>query len=185
MNGSRIMVKTSEYTPIVRTGGGYAVRLATFSVIMDEEAFTSAYEVVIDHEPTESEIATLENEAITKLRISKVSELTDRVNCAPVKEATWKNGEKFWWDSEQRASIRASIAARTDGEGVYLEIDGTIHPMSANEATGIINTLEVYASDCHRRYCEMVAEIAALETPQEMADYVFEFPEPVNFSSQS
>jgi len=174
MNGCRSLFAKEGFEKIHNLGYGYSIRVGCYDVALDDVTFVSAFEVFRTSIPSDEIIAGMEAEALEKAKATMKDAVYAKAESGDVKK--FVRGEKnIWWNSETRASIRASLEART--EGWYLEFGGEIVEYETKEeALAIVDEIEVYASDCHLAVCRMTSEIEALEKIEDVVAYEMTWP---------
>lgn len=161
--------KASEKSRIVEGVQHWYARFFAHSV----DGITQCVEHELDHEPTADDFSSLEAAWFDRMKKCKTLNAQAYAKSDDVRGFVVNGIRVAWLNSEQRVSIRQSVAdkaaAGRDKTVLYLS-DGA-HEVTPEKATEVLAALEVYASDCNDTVMRHEAAIAALKTLDEVYAY--------------
>lgn len=137
------------------------------------DGIVHAVEHELNHEPSNEEILALQEEWLSKNKVWKKLYAEAYAKSNAVK-GILVNGEQVeWFDSERRTSIRQAINdKRAEGRTTTtIYFSNGAYPMSLDDATSLLRTIELYASDCYEVTEQHKAAIDNLTTVSEIEQY--------------
>lgn len=161
--------KASEKSRVIDGVQHYFARFNAKST----DGITQCVEHELNHEPTAEDFAALEAAWLERMRKCKTLSAQAFAKSDSVRAFVVNGAKVGWLNSEQRVSIRQSVAdkaaAGRDKTVLYLS-DGS-HEITPAKATEVLAALEVYASDCNDAVMRHEAAIAAIDTAAEVQAY--------------
>lgn len=181
----KIQMPKKDWVAQAATAGGFYVRVLPVEFTAEDgDVMVESVEFKLDHKPTKKETAELEAKWLTACKRWKKSDISDYAK-SPAVKAFSIGGVSGWLNSEQRVSIRRSVADKVAAgrESVTVYLAGKGFTMSPAKAEEILAAVEVYASDCydvtenHKAAVEALTDSASVEA----YDYASGYPNQLAF----
>lgn len=172
MNYIKTTIAKAEYKKVQPIFGKYIIRV----LAVEKDDMVSSVECMVDHEPTEAEIKSIEADAeayyLPSSKSAKVAEITAYDKSDAVNSFTL-GGNAMWLPLEERKSMRQSlIALKAESIETFTYWLGlTPITMSVAQFEAIMDKVEVYALQCFNVTAQHKAEVMSLTTIAEVEAY--------------
>lgn len=153
----------------VAPGLGWYVRVLP----KENDGLVVSVEELIDHEPTAADAEALVAKWVAAAKDAKVAEAHDHAKTDSVRAFVVNGAKVGWLNSEQRVSIRQSVAdkAAAGRTQTTLYLSDGAHVCTTEKALQTLAVLEVYASDCNDAVMRHEAAIVELTTAESVEAY--------------